>query len=161
MTKLKEEVKDYEFLDSNNKKVKLSSLFGKKKDLILIHNMGASCSYCTMWADGFNSILPHLEDRAAFVVVSNDKPSMQKKFYKSRNWKFKMVSAAENSFTKNMKMGTIEDPLPGVSTFYKNGDKIIRVGNDKFGPGDKYCIVWHFFALLKGNSSRWEPKFRY
>ena len=162
MPKLRsQEVKDYEFLGFNNKKVKLSELFEKKKDLILIHNMGTTCRYCTMWADGFNSILPHLEDRAAFVVVSNDKPSMQKKFYKGRNWKFKMISASENSFTKDMKMGTAQNPMPGVSTFYKNGNKILRVGKDKFGPGDDYCITWHFFDLLKDGANGWEPKYRY
>ena len=78
MPKLKQqEVKDYEFLDFNNKKIKLSELFGKKKDLIIIHNMGTACAYCTMWADGFNGVHKHLENRAGFVVVSNDKPELQ------------------------------------------------------------------------------------
>ena len=162
MTKIKPQVvDDYEFLDFNNKKVKLSQLFGNKKDLILVHNMGTGCKYCTMWADGFTGVLPHLEDRAAFVVVSNDSTSLQKKFHKSRKWNFKMVSASQNSFTKDMKMGTADEPMPGVSTFYKNGNKIFRVGKDKFGPGDKYCITWHFFDLLKNGSDSWEPKYRY
>lgn len=84
----------------------MPKLFGKKKDLIPIHNMGTTCAYCTMWADGFNGVHKHLENRAGFVVVSNDKPEMQKRFADSREWKFKMVSAANNSFTKDMGMGT-------------------------------------------------------
>ena len=40
-----------------------------KRDLIVIHNMGASCPYCTLWADGFNGIYDHLADRAAFVAL--------------------------------------------------------------------------------------------
>ncbi|HJT09252.1 MAG TPA: DUF899 family protein, partial [Candidatus Nitrosotalea sp.] len=60
---LSEQVNDYELLDSENRKVNLSKLFGKKKDLIIVHNMGKTCPYCTMWADGFNGLLPHLEDR--------------------------------------------------------------------------------------------------
>ncbi|MGI9388028.1 MAG: DUF899 family protein, partial [Methyloligellaceae bacterium] len=31
--------------------VRLSELFGNKDDLFVIHNMGASCPYCTLWAD--------------------------------------------------------------------------------------------------------------
>ena len=161
MPKLKEPVKDYEFVDFNNKNVKLSELFGNKEDLILIHNMGSTCPYCTMWADGFTGVLKHMENRAGFVVVSNDTPQMQKAFYKSRGWNFKMVSAALNSFTKEMKMGTANKPMPGVSTFYKKNGKIFRVGKEKFGPGDKYCVTWHFFDLLKDGSDKWEPKFRY
>ena len=159
-TKL-QEVKNYEFLSFNNKKVKLSELFGNKKDLILIHNMGTSCIYCTMWADGFTGALNHMENRAAFVVVSNDKSDVQKKFHKSRNWNFKMVSASQNSFTKDMGMGTVQNPMPGVSTFYRKDGKIYRVAKDKFGPGDKYCIPWHFFDLLKDGANNWEPKYRY
>ena len=154
-------MKDYEFLDFNNKKIKLSALFGNKKDLILIHNMGTTCPYCTMWADGFTGVTKHLEDRAGFVVVSNDKPQMQKKFHASRGWNFKMVSASQNSFTKDMKMGTPQKPMPGVSTFFKKDGKIFRVGKDTFGPGDKYCVAWHFLDLLKNGKDGWEPKFHY
>jgi predicted dithiol-disulfide oxidoreductase (DUF899 family) len=50
----RERVEDYEPLGWGNKKVRLSSLFGKKDELILIDNMGQGCPYCTMWADGFN-----------------------------------------------------------------------------------------------------------
>jgi predicted dithiol-disulfide oxidoreductase (DUF899 family) len=50
--------------------VRLSELFGDKRDLILIHNMGTGCTSCTMWADGFNGVYQHLAARAAFVVAS-------------------------------------------------------------------------------------------
>jgi len=40
--------------------VRLSQLFGDKASLFVIHNMGASCPYCTLWADGFNGLLPHV-----------------------------------------------------------------------------------------------------
>ena len=162
MPKIKpEKVKDYEFLDFNDKKVKLSELFGNKKDLILVHNMGVSCPYCTMWADGFNGVLKHIDDRAAFVLVSKDAPQLQKKFYKNRDWSFRMVSAKGSSFTKDMKMEKSGNPQPGVSVFYKDNKGIFRVGNDKFGPGDKYCLVWHFFGMLKQGVNGWHPKFKY
>src|SRR5213595_1729644 len=49
---------DYAFSGPNNSQDRLSELFGKHEDLILIHNMGAGCMYCTMWADGLNGLFP-------------------------------------------------------------------------------------------------------
>ena len=40
--------------------VTLLELFGEKDKLLAIHNMGQGCRYCTLWADGFNGLLPHL-----------------------------------------------------------------------------------------------------
>jgi len=60
--------------------------------------MGRSCPYCTMWADGFNGVLDHLEDRAAFALVSPDTPLAQRKFAGSRGWKFKMVLEQGDQF---------------------------------------------------------------
>ena len=37
----------------------LLELFGEKDQLLVIHNMGRGCRYCTLWADGFNGFLPH------------------------------------------------------------------------------------------------------
>src|SRR5437762_3215437 len=69
---------DYSFKTWDGGELSLAQLFGDKRDLILVHNMGKHCAYCTLWADGFNGVVPHLEDRAAFVVVSNDPPDVQK-----------------------------------------------------------------------------------
>src|SRR6516164_9513796 len=60
--------------------------------------MGASCPYCTLWADGFNGLLPHIENRAAFVVASPDDPQAQEKFKASRGWRFPMVSHRDSTF---------------------------------------------------------------
>jgi len=141
--------------------VTLSELFGDKRDLIVVHNMGASCPYCTMWADGFNGVLPHLENRAAFVVVSPDQPKTQKAFAAKRGWKFRMVSGRGSKFAKDMGFIEGDNPLPGVSTFRKTGRKITRVASAPLGPFDPFCPVWHFFALLAGGVGNWQPKFRY
>src|SRR4051812_40588375 len=65
-------ISDYELIAWDGKRVKLSELFGGKDELILVHNMGKGCSYCTLWADSFIGITKHLEDRAAFVLTSPD-----------------------------------------------------------------------------------------
>ena len=162
-TSMRQEVRDYTLTGSNGRKVALSSLFGEKDNLILVHNMGTSCPYCTMWADGFNGVLDHLEDRAAFALVSPNAPPVQKRFASSRGWRFKMVSSKGTTFSNDMGFETKQgSPEPGVSIFHKDcRGKIYRVSRDEFGPGDEYCIVWHFFDLLPEGSKGWEPKFRY
>ena len=71
----------------------LSDLFGSKDALFVIHNMGVSCPYCTLWADGFNGIYAHVADRAAFVVCS---PDTQSRFAAGRGWRFPMVRRRPN-----------------------------------------------------------------
>src|SRR5262249_8279671 len=61
-----EEVRDYEFVVAGGK-TRLSSLFGDQDTLFVVHNMGMSCPYCTLWADGFAGVFEHLRNRAAFV----------------------------------------------------------------------------------------------
>ena len=57
-------VPDYTLKDPDGHPVNLHSLFGTKDDLIIIHNMGKSCPYCTLWADGLIGFKKHLENRA-------------------------------------------------------------------------------------------------
>ena len=158
----REEVSDYRLLDSEGRKASLSSLFGNQSRLILVHNMGRNCSFCTMWADGFNGLLPHLENRAAFVLTSPDKPEAQKEFVQSRGWKFPVYSAAGTSFIADMGFNDEKEGLmPGVSVFTKEDDKIYRVSRAEFGPGDNFCATWHFFELLPEGINGWEPKLSY
>lgn len=162
----KEPIEDYVFQDQDGKEVRLSELFGDKNDLIMIHNMGTGCSHCTMWADGFTGLVPHLQDRAAFVVSSPDKPEVQKKFATKRNWNFKMVSAHDNTFFKDMgfwqESGPYPGPWPGVSTFQRDSDgTIYRVAKTHFSPSDDFCAVWPLFDMLEGGTKGWEPKYSY
>lgn len=162
-------VEDYLF-ESSQGPVKLSELFGDKRDLFVIHNMGTTCRYCTMWADGFNGVYDHLADRAAFVLSSPNPPEVQKQFAQSRGWRFPMVSHAGNSFAKDMgyrlERGDDfgEDTSrwePGISAFQKRAGGMVRVSNTDLGPGDDFCSVWHLLDMLPEGPAGWEPKFRY
>lgn len=155
-----EEVRDYEFATAAGK-VRLSQLFGDKEHLFVIHNMGAGCPYCTLWADGFNGALPHLENRAAFILSSPDAPETQEKFKASRGWRFRMVSHRDTSFAADMGYRGENGWMPGVSVFRRYGDKILRVSDTGFGPGDDFCAIWHFFDLLPEGAGGWRPRFNY
>jgi predicted dithiol-disulfide oxidoreductase (DUF899 family) len=161
-----ERVQDYE-LQGREGSVRLSEMFGDKQDLILIHNMGSECPYCTMWADEFNGVLRHLQDRAGFVVVSPNSVDVQQAVREKRGWTFDMYSAEGTSFIKDMGFESDgvsynSNAMPGVSTFRKNADGTIdRIAKDFFGPGDLYCSVWHLFDLLADGVGDWEAQLEY
>ncbi len=161
-----ERVEDYE-LQGREGVMSLSEMFGDKQDLILIHNMGSECPYCTMWADEFNGVLRHLQDRTAFVVVSPNSVDVQQAVRKTRGWAFEMYSAEGTSFIKDMGFESDgvsynSNAMPGVSTFRKNADGTIdRIAKDFFGPGDLYCGVWHLFDLLADGVDDWEAQLEY
>jgi predicted dithiol-disulfide oxidoreductase (DUF899 family) len=157
-----EPVEDYLFKDHAGKAVRLFALFKGKPELILVHNMGSHCRYCTLWADGFTGLLPHLRDRAAFAVESADSPAHQGKFYAGRGWNFPMVSSQGTDFKRAMGFADRQgNPSPGVSVFVRREGKLYRSAKDNFGPGDDYCAAWHFFDLLPGGAKGWEPQYRY
>ncbi len=155
-----ETVSDYSFAGVE-KPVSLTELFGDKKDLFVIHNMGTSCPYCTLWADGFNGVFNHWKDKASVVISSPDSVATQQQFKTDRNWRFTMVSTADNTFASDMGYRNEQGHHPGVSVFTKTADCIKRVADTPFGPGDDFCAIWHLFDLLPDGSDGWQPKFNY
>lgn len=156
----------YKFSTSDGD-VSLEDLFGEKNDLVLIHNMGKSCVYCTTYADGIHGILPHLENRATVVLLSPDSVGTQKDFAFSRGWKFKMVSSHEHGEGFNTDMGFYQSEgemagvWPGFSCFHKGGDTITRTGFSYFDPGDEYCVLFPMMEMLKEGSDGWQPEYEY
>lgn len=149
-------VQDYPLKDHAGRTVKLSQAFGVNDTLILVHNMGRKCPYCTLWADGFNALWQNIENgvpgvgkKAAFVVVSPDDAANQKKFAASRGWTFRMLSSAGTSLFRDMGYADEQNrPWPGVSILRKKGSKISRIARDFFGPGDKYNPIFSFYELI-------------
>ena len=155
-----EPVADYRFATPSGP-VLLSELFGDKQELFVIHNMGKSCSYCTLWADGFNGVQHHLRDRAAFAVSSPDSPQVQQAFAAARGWRFPMVSHRGSSFAEDMGYGGEGKFSPGISVFRKQADGIVRISDTGLGPDDEFCVVWSFLDLLPDSPEGWRPRFSY
>jgi predicted dithiol-disulfide oxidoreductase (DUF899 family) len=143
--------------------VRLSELFGDRADLLVIHNMGRQCAYCTMWADGLNGLLPHLLNRAAVVLASPDAPRVQADLAQRRGWRFRMVSTQGSAFTREVGFESADgSPWPGVSALHRAKDGTIsRTGASVFGPGDDFCPVWPLLDLLKDGPAGWEPRETY
>jgi predicted dithiol-disulfide oxidoreductase (DUF899 family) len=156
-----EDVTDYVFTTAAGP-VRLSELFGRHDDLMVVHNMGRSCPACTLWADGYHGIHPHVTSRAAFVVSSPDAPEVQQAFASSRGWKFPMVSHQGTSFAADMGYASESGRWrPGISVFRRHGASMQRVSDAHWSPGDDFCTLWHFFDLLPEGAAGWSPKFSY
>lgn len=72
-----------------------------------------------------------------------------------------MVSHNGTSFAKDMGYHPEEGYWPGVSVFKKDGDRILRVSDTNFGPGDDFNAVWNLFDLIPEGPDEWEPKYSY
>ncbi len=153
------EVADHTFRSADGP-LRLSALFGEKRDLFVIHNMGTSCPQCSMWADGFNGFYPHLAQRASCVVASPDPPEVQAAFASSRGWRFPMVCDEGGAFAAAM--GFADDAgrvLPGVSVLRRDGARIVRVSASGFDAGFAFgSPVWHLLDLLPEGAGAWKPR---
>lgn len=149
---------DYNFTRADGKSARWSDLFGAKSDLIVIHNMGRGCRYCTLWADGFNGVYDQLASRAAFVVATPDRPEVLRDFAASRGWRFPMITYHGTRLAEDTGYGGDGGYMPGVSVFQKKGNDVVRVSDTSFEPGDLYCGVWHLFDLIPEGSAGWQPQ---
>lgn len=154
-----EPVGDYEFTTTGGPAT-LASLFGDGCDLLVIHNMGESCPYCSLWADGINGQLGQVETRTKLVLCSPDPPETQVALAHARGWRFRMVCDATREFTRAMGYWTEEDGYwPGVSAFHRGASgQIVRVAHAPFGPGDDFCPAWPMLDLLLDGPQGWEPR---
>ena len=151
--------------------VRLSELFGDKRDLILIHNMGTGCSSCTMWADGFNGVYDHLASRAAFVVASPNPVATQRQFAAAAGasrWSATRAAASPRTCAFATAKGGV--PMtdettggwnPGVSVFRREDSRIFRLSEAEFGPWDSFCLAYHLFDLVPSLERNWAPRYRY
>ena len=154
------EVEDYTF-ETNNGEIRLSDLFAGAERLLMIHNMGQGCRYCTLWADGINGVLDHLEDAMAVVLVSKDPPELQRRMALDRGWKFRTASHGGGDYmAEQCAMGEHAN-MPGAAVYQRQGGKIMRRGRTGFGPGDLYSPMWHFLSLAGIGMSDWTPQFYY
>lgn len=139
----------------------LLDLFGGSNRLLMIHNMGQGCRYCTLWADGFNGFVDHLESALAVVLVSKDAPALQRQFANSRGWRFRLASHGGGAYMKEQSIEPGGSNTPGAVMYVREGEKIFRKNACVFGPGDIYCSMWNLLGLAGLGEAEWTPQFRY
>ncbi len=154
------QVNNYEFTTLTGK-VSLLDLFADQSKLLAIHNMGQACRYCTLWADGINPFLSHLESAMSVVLLSKDAPDVQRRFANSRNWRFRTASHGGGDYIKEQTVMQGADNMPGVVVYEREGDTIYRKNSGIFGPGDQYCTMWNLLGLAGMSEADWTPQYNY
>jgi predicted dithiol-disulfide oxidoreductase (DUF899 family) len=125
----------------------LAELFGDKRQLVVYHLMfapdwQAACKSCSFWADNFNGITAHLEQRdLRFVAISRAPLPKLQAFAKRMGWTFPWVSSNETDFNFDYQVSirpediaagratynfaptaTTNQEWPGISVFYRDDD---------------------------------------
>lgn len=155
-----ETVRNYSFTTINGE-TSLLKLFGEKNQLLVIHNMGQACRYCTLWADGFNGFLKHLESVMSVVLVSKDPPELQRQFANSREWRFRLASHGGGEYMSDQINADGAVNMPGAVVYERDGKKIMRKNSCLFGPGDIYCSMWSLLGLAGLSEADWTPQYNY
>jgi predicted dithiol-disulfide oxidoreductase (DUF899 family) len=153
-------VRNYTF-DTPAGRTTLHDLFGGRDRLLAIHNMGQGCRYCTLWADGFNGLVPHLESVLSVVLLSKDTPETQRRFANARGWRFQLASHGGGDYIREQSVMDGDDNFPGAVVYQRDGDAILRKNACAFGPGDIYCAMWTLLGLAGLGEEEWTPQFNY
>ena len=139
----------------------LLDLFADQDTMLVIHNMGQGCRYCTLWADGFNGFLPHLESAMSVVLVSKDSVEVQRRFANARGWRFRLASHGGGAYVGEQSVMPGQDNYPGAVVYVRRGDEVLRKNACVFGPGDLYCSIWNLLAMAGMGAEDWTPQYNY
>jgi predicted dithiol-disulfide oxidoreductase (DUF899 family) len=101
------------------KDVRLSDLFAPGKNRLIVDHMmwGATdmsaCPMCTMWADGYNAIAPHITQKANFVLVAKVEIGELREWARRRGWnKIRLLSSGQCSFNEDLHVEREGDNIP-------------------------------------------------
>jgi predicted dithiol-disulfide oxidoreductase (DUF899 family) len=157
--------------------VRLSELFGARdRTLVLVHFMFGKaqeqpCPMCTLWADGYDGIVPHLRQRVDFgVVVAGDVREFRR-YARERGWRnLRLLSSGDTPFKRELGMeGEDGGQMPGVSVFRLAPDgKVIHaytggafLGAGQFRGMDLLSPFWNFLDLTPEGRGDFLPQRAY
>jgi predicted dithiol-disulfide oxidoreductase (DUF899 family) len=102
----------------------LADLFAGRNQLIVYHFMfapewEAGCKSCSFWADNYNGIVPHLNQRdVSLAAISRAPLSKLQAFAARMGWTFKWVSAAKTDFNYDYQVSFKPEDLAQGTAVY-------------------------------------------
>ena len=164
--------KDYVF-DGAGGKQTLAELFAGRQQLIVYHLMfdpswEEACSRCSFWADNFNGVLVHLNQRdVSLVAISRAPFAKLAAFQKRMGWSFNWVSSFANDFNHDYHVSFAPEQLaqgeviynyrlvktsmserPGISVFYKDAGGTVFHTYSCYARGlDMLNVAYHYLDL--------------
>ena len=177
--------KDYQFEGPQGRE-SLAELFAGRSQLIVYHFMfgpdwNAGCPHCSFWADSFDGVITHLQQRDVTMVAISRAPYEKLKAYQKRlGWSFKWLSSGETSFNFDYQASFTPDELAkkqalynyvqqdpghpereGVSVFFKDDSGEIFHTYSTYARGiDIVNTAYHYLDLVpKGRDENGRPQF--
>lgn len=180
-------VRDYEFLEGPRRlddgdepvtPVRLTELFSAAdRALVVQHVMygkaqTAPCPMCTMWVDGLNAVVGHIEQNADYVVASAADPEALRAHARARGWSnVRLLSCGDNTFqydfgaedeegnqNSTFSVFTLDadgSPRHFYSVHPQMADDIMERGVDLLSP------VWNLLDLTPHGRGEWYAELRY
>jgi predicted dithiol-disulfide oxidoreductase (DUF899 family) len=165
--------KVYSFEGPNGKQ-SLAELFDQRSQLIVYHFMfdpswEAGCPHCSFWADNFNAIIVHLNQRDVTMVAVSRAPYSQLAAYEKRmGWTFKWVSSFGSDFNFDYHVSFTPEEVAqkeayynftrqkppgseavGVSVFYKDPTGRVYHTYSAYSRGvDMVNTAYHYLDLV-------------
>jgi predicted dithiol-disulfide oxidoreductase (DUF899 family) len=115
--------KSYAFEGPNGKET-LSDLFDGRSQLVVYHFMfapdwDAGCPHCSHWADNFDRVIVHLNQRDVTMIAVSRAPYSKLIVYEERmGWNFKWVSSFDNDFNFDYQASFTPGQLAEKRAFY-------------------------------------------
>lgn len=157
--------------------LRLSDVFERPdQTVLLVHFMFGKkqtqpCPMCTLWADGYDGIVPHLRQRVSFAVVVAGDVKAFREYARSRGWRNLRVLSSGNSSLKR-DLGFEDDAgaqQPGASVFRLGADRRPRhvysvsalMTPTLFRGMDALTPFWSFLDLTPEGRGDFLPKRSY
>ena len=163
--------KEYVFEGEHGKET-LASLFDGRSQLIVYHFMyepdwDIGCRGCSFWADNFNGVIPHLNQRDVSLVAASRAPLQKLQAQAKRfDWTFKWVSCVGNDFNLDFNVWFAPEALerneavynygsekvtgpskPGISAFFKDDGHVFHTYST-YGRGlDMLNTAYHYLDI--------------
>jgi predicted dithiol-disulfide oxidoreductase (DUF899 family) len=151
--------KDYVFEGPNGKET-LVQLFDGRSQLVVYHFMfgpdwDAGCPHCSRWADNFNGVIVHLNQRDVTLIAVSRAPYEKLAAYRQRmGWSFKWVSSFGSDFNYDFHVSFTPEEMRNKKAFYnfklQNPDAPEREGVSVFCKDPKGKVYRTYSTFARG-----------
>lgn len=138
----------------------LAEVFDGRSQLIVYHFMFAldadvPCKSCSFWADNFNGIVAHLNQRdVTFVAISRAPLAKLQAFAERLGWSFKWLSSGGSEFNYDYNVSFRPDDLAGGTAVYNYQPTAMQMadlpGVSVFFKDDSGTVFHTYSAYSRG-----------
>ena len=151
--------KEYSFVGPGGRE-SLAQLFDGRSQLVVYHFMfgpdwDAGCPHCSRWADNFNGIIAHLNQRDVTMVAVSRALYAKLAAYRQRmGWSFKWVSSFGSDFNFDFNVSFTPEEMKAKKAFYnfkmQNPDAPEREGVSVFAKDAKGRVFRTYSTFARG-----------